>query len=104
MDTRSSKSMVTFSNAFTLAGYPETLPAGDYEILIDEQLIEGLSFLAYRRTATYLTVVGKGARAGRIEMLTIIEQDLELALYRDRNPITPSLDSDAALPPLEDAK
>lgn len=104
MDTRSSKSVVTFSNAFTLAGYPETLPAGDYEVLVDEELLRGLSFLAYRRTAIYLTVVGKGAQDGRVEMLTITEQDLELALNGDRNSIAPSHDSDAALPPLEDAK
>ncbi len=104
MDGRSSKSIVTFSNAFTIAGYSEALPAGDYEILVDEELIQGLSFLAYRRTATYLTVVGKGSRTGRIEMVSITEADLETALDRDRDISKTKDHSGAALPPLEDAK
>lgn len=62
MSMRSSRSTVTFSNPFTLPGYPGDLPAGDYEVLVEEELLQGLSFEAYRRTATYLTVRGRGMR------------------------------------------
>lgn len=68
---RSSRSIVTFSKAFVLPSYTDELPAGEYEVVVEEELLHGLSFEAYRRTATYLTVHGTGSRAGRIEMRPI---------------------------------
>jgi hypothetical protein len=51
------------------AGIPgRTCPPGDYEVLVEEELLQGLSFEAYRRTATYLTVRGRGRHAGRSEL------------------------------------
>ena len=44
MNMRSITSTVTFSNPFTLSGYPGDLPAGEYEILVEEELLQGLSF------------------------------------------------------------
>lgn len=84
MITRSSRSTVTFSNAFTLPGYRDELPAGTYEVVVEEELLEGLSFAAYRRTATYLTVTGKGARTDWSELRPVTERDLEMALRRDQ--------------------
>ena len=54
MNMRSTRSTLTFSNPFALPGYPGNLPPGDYEVLVEEELLQGLSFEAYRRTATYL--------------------------------------------------
>ena len=56
MTVRSTRSTVTFSNPFTLPGYAGDLPAGEYEGLAEEELLQGLSFEACRQTATYLTV------------------------------------------------
>jgi len=78
--------MVTFPNPFTLFGYLDELPAGEYEVLVEEELLEGLSFAAYRRTATYLTVRGKGRRAGHTELRPTTEKDLATALGRDLQP------------------
>ncbi|MBL4915607.1 hypothetical protein [Szabonella alba] len=83
MIMRSSRSTVIFANPFTLAGYPGELPAGCYDILIEEELLQGLSFEAYRRTATYLMVEGKGGHGGKTEMRIITEMDLQEALSRD---------------------
>jgi hypothetical protein len=74
MNMRSTRSTVTFSNPFTLSGYPGDLPAGDYEVLVEEELLQGLSFEAYRRTATYLTVRGRGRHAGRSELRAISDK------------------------------
>lgn len=104
MTMRSTRSTVTFSNPFTLPGYPGDLPAGDYEVLVEEELLQGLSFEAYRRTATYLTVRGKGANTGRTELMAITERDLKQALRRDRAATENNNDSDAALSPQEDLK
>lgn len=104
MNIRSTRSTITFSNPFTLSGYTGDLPAGDYEVLVEEELLQGLSFEAYRRSATYLTVRGKGARAGRSEMRVTTESDLKEALRRDKVATEKNKDSEAALSPQEDLK
>jgi hypothetical protein len=86
MATRSTSSTVHFLRPFTLTGYTDELPPGEYEVLVEEELLEGLSFAAYRRTATYLTVRGRGRMAGRAELRPINETDLETALGPDRKP------------------
>jgi len=102
MNMRSTRSTVTFSNPFTLSGYSGELPAGDYEVLVEEELLQGLSFEAYRRTATYLTVRGRGRHAGRSELRAISDRDLKEALSRDQGAAKTNDHSDAALSPQED--
>ena len=104
MNTRSSSSMVTFSNAFAQPGYPGRLPAGTYEVVVEEELLQGLSFEARRRKATYLIVHGKGGEAGSSAMRPITRNDLELALRHDRLTTETMKHSEAALFPLEDLK
>ncbi|POF32820.1 hypothetical protein [Roseibium marinum] len=84
MKTRSSRSIVTFFRPFTLAGNPDVIPAGDYEVLIEEERLEGRGFLAYRKTATYVFVAGKGGKAGKMEKLEVSGTDLETMLSQDR--------------------
>lgn len=102
MNTRSSTSVVTFLNSFTLSGYPDELPAGAYEVVVEEELLQGHSFEAYRRTATRLVVRGAAGFAGRTEMRRTTERDLEAALGRDRTSADGIIGSDAALSPQED--
>ncbi len=104
MNMRSSRSTVTFSNAFALSGYTDELPAGDYEILAEDELLQELSFEAYRRTATYLLVQGLGGRTGSSELRATTQNDLKQALDRDRALTRHQNDSEAALSPLEDLK
>ncbi len=102
MNTRSIRSTVTFSNPFALPGYPDALPAGDYDLLAEEELLQGLTFEAYRRTATFLTVSGAGGQAGRTEMRSVSERDLKEALRRDAATTETNDHSEAALSPQED--
>ncbi len=102
MIMRSSRSTVTFAHPFSLAGFPGELPAGDYEVVVEEELLQGLGFEAWRRTAAYLTVRGRGRRAGRIEMRAISDSDLKAALGRDQALTDTSNHSEAALSPQED--
>ena len=104
MNTRSSRLMVTFSHPFSLEGYPGELPAGAYEVIVEEELLQGLSFEAYRRTATYLTVRGRGGHAERTELRAISDSDLKEALSRDRGATEKNNHSEAALSPQEDLK
>jgi hypothetical protein len=74
---------VVFSKPFLLKGVDRILPAGDYRVVTDEELIEGLSFPAYRRVATMIFLPAQSHRASSIEMVTIDPLDLQAAQDRD---------------------
>lgn len=102
MNTRSTTLTMTFSNPFSLAGYCGALPAGDYEVVIEEERLQGLSFEVWRRTSTHLTVRGRDSHIGRTEMRATTEHDLNTALSRDRAATQDTNESEAALSPQED--
>jgi hypothetical protein len=67
--TRTTDTIVHFSAPFALPDLVgEVHPAGDYKIAQDEERIEGLSWFAYRRTATYIHLpsIAQGNRLRRI--------------------------------------
>lgn len=85
MIARSLSETVVFSKPFLLKGVDRMLPAGDYRVVTDEELIEGLSFPVYRRVSTMIFVPAtQGASA--IEMVTIDPLDLRGALDKDAAP------------------
>jgi len=81
MLTRTHDKTWTFIKPFMLKGVDRLLPAGDYRVSTDEELIEGLSFPAYRRVATMIFVPGANGRS--LEMLTIDPSELQTAQERD---------------------
>ena len=83
MLTRTRREVVTFRRPFSLKGTGRILPAGSYEVVTDEELIEGLSFPVYRRVATMMLAPTQFSRASSIEMLTIDPADLATAVERD---------------------
>jgi hypothetical protein len=54
MTVRTTETRVMFAHPFKLTSFDEAQPAGTYRLVIDEEEIPGLSFLAFRRTATML--------------------------------------------------
>jgi len=60
------------------------LPPGEYQVVTDEELIEGLSFPVYRRVSTMILVPGR-SRTSTVEMITIDPRDLRAALVRDES-------------------
>ena len=57
MTTRTTTKTVTFAHPFLLKGIDRILPAGDYRVVTDEELIEGVSFPVYRRVSTVAIAV-----------------------------------------------
>jgi hypothetical protein len=94
--------MVTFENGFTIGDSQQELPPGTYEVVVEEELIQGLSFEAYRRTATYLNVRGRGGNAGQTTMQMTTKEQLEHAMACDRALSETTNDSEAALSPQKD--
>ena len=66
---RTTREAVTFDYPFSLDGVEGVQPPGTYTIVMDEDLIEGLSFLAYRRVATtiYLPFGSGSMQAVRVD-------------------------------------
>jgi hypothetical protein len=85
MTTRSQSKSIVFSHPFELKGVDRILPAGDYQVVTDEELIEELSFPVYRRVATMIFVPAESRHASSVEMVAIDPQELRAALERDLN-------------------
>jgi hypothetical protein len=79
---RTQRRTVEFRHAFLLNGIDRILPAGKYDIVSDEELIEGLSFPVYRRVSTIIFVPA-AAQASAIEMVAVDPRDLQSAQDRD---------------------
>jgi hypothetical protein len=71
MTMRTSRKSVTFRRPFSLSGLDEMQPAGTYTVETNEELLESLSFPAWRRTATVILLRPQGGAAG-------IGQDVEI--------------------------
>jgi hypothetical protein len=76
MTIRSRREMVTFKHPFQIRGVDRLLPAGAYEVITDEEMIEGLSFASFRRVATMIMVPAAASRGLTMEMISIGSVDL----------------------------
>jgi len=76
MTTRSRRETVTFRHPFRIKGIDRVLPPGDYEVITDEEMIEGLSFASFRRVATMIMVPAEAPRSSTMEMISIGSVDL----------------------------
>jgi hypothetical protein len=82
MTARTINKTVSFARPFLLKGVDRVLPSGEYRVATDEELIQELSFPAYRRVATMIFVPAE-SRASSIEMVSIDPRDLQEAQDRD---------------------
>lgn len=84
MPTRTTRSVVHFSSPFMLRGFDAPQPAGDYRVEADEEQIEGVSMIAYRRVATFIHLPAIAAASLTAQMVPVDPADLEKALAKDR--------------------
>ncbi|WFU45852.1 hypothetical protein QA640_44365 (plasmid) [Bradyrhizobium sp. CB82] len=83
MTIRSRREVVTFKRPFRIKSIDRLLPAGAYEIITDEETIDGLSFEAFRRVATMMIVPAEGTLGLATEMISIGSVELSDALLID---------------------
>jgi hypothetical protein len=76
---RTTRETVTFEHPFSLYTVDGVQPAGTYTVEIDEELIEGVSFLAYRRVATTIYLPPPHGGAGSIQAVRVDPRDLDAA-------------------------
>lgn len=96
MNIRTTRSTVSFSRPFVLAGIDDAQPAGTYVIETDEELLQAASASAYHRISTLMRLP---PRPGSNELARVIDLDpLELStlLASDAAPEkTPSISPSA---------
>ncbi|MEX0953892.1 MAG: hypothetical protein WDZ83_01620 [Rhizobiaceae bacterium] len=83
MTIRTTQSVVRFSSAFLLPGIDAQQPAGEYRVDHDEELIEGISRLAWRRVGAFIHLPAIAVRSSTQQMVPIDPADLEVALQKD---------------------
>ena len=74
---------VTFRKPFVLGGLDEALPAGAYTVETDEELLDTVSFTAYRRVLTLIHLPANPGNPGLTRTVTIDPNELDAALTRD---------------------
>lgn len=84
MTTRVTTKTVTFRHAFSLDEIEGPLAAGTYRVETEDETLDSVSFVAYRRIATHIFVPAqKGASSG-VQMWAIHPNGLAAALSRDK--------------------
>jgi hypothetical protein len=83
MLTRSQRTTIVFRRPFVMKGLERPQPAGTYDVETEEELLEGLSFPAYRRVST--TITQRTQAPGTVlQALLVDPAELEKAQAADR--------------------
>ncbi len=80
---RTSESGITFIQPFTLESLMVQQKAGTYRVVVDEEPIDGLSFAAYKRVATYIEIPAITVTTGKRQLLQVSHEEITHALERD---------------------
>jgi len=80
---RTKRSIVRFAAPFSLSGMDGVQQPGDYNVDHDEEEIEGISWLAYRRVGTFIHLPAIGSNSRSSTMVAVDPSELEAALVHD---------------------
>lgn len=83
MLNRTKKFIFQLTKEFSFTGSNGILPPGKYSVTEDEVLIEGISWLTYRRIATYIEVPAIGSASMSSQILKIDHDELTAILQQD---------------------
>ncbi|MDK1384310.1 hypothetical protein QN224_02675 [Sinorhizobium sp. 8-89] len=84
MFARTKSRTVHFDEPFRVPDIDQVVPAGDYEVDEDEELIEGISWLAYRRVATFIKLPATIENKFQTRLIAIDPEELERLITADR--------------------
>jgi hypothetical protein len=68
---RTTETTITFRRPFTLSALDKAQPAGTYRLVTEEEEIPGLSFVAFRRTATLLHLPALSATSDTHQVVSV---------------------------------
>lgn len=82
MESRTTTEVVEFLHPFRLSSRSGALPAGQYRVETEEEMLSGISFPVWRRTS--MTIMRHGLASGRlVQALAITPTELAAALATD---------------------
>ena len=84
MAARTTQTTVRFSSAFLLPGFDVPQPAGDYLVDLDEETIEGASWLVWRRVGAFIRLPAIATKSSTQQMVPITPAYLDAALEKDQ--------------------
>jgi hypothetical protein len=84
---RTTRESVTFDHPFSLYAVDGVQPAGTYTVDVDEDLIEGLSFLAYRRIATTIYLPLRHGGPASVQAVRVDPRELDEARRKPELPL-----------------
>ena len=80
---RTNHIQVTFQRPFSLTGVDSVQPAGTYTVETDEEPIQELSFVAYRRVCTRINLAADPSKPGHSETVVVDSKEFDAALAND---------------------
>jgi hypothetical protein len=80
---RTTETTVTFKHPFMMEGLDGPQPAGTYRLVVEEEDIPDLTFLAYRRTATMLHIPAIAVSSHSEQVFFVSSAELAAALETD---------------------
>ena len=83
MPERSTITTVSFLRPFSLSALDGMQPAGTYTVETIDTTLDDLSFVAYRRVSTAITVPALGVGSLQRQVVYIDPLELDVALKRD---------------------
>jgi hypothetical protein len=83
MTVRTTQTIVRFSSTFRLPGLDAPQPAGNYRVDLDEEPIEGASWLGWLRVGAFIYLPAIGIRSSTQQMVPINLEDLDAAFDKD---------------------
>lgn len=86
MIIRTTQTVVQFQSAFLLPEFDTPQPAGTYRVDYDEEMLDSLSTLAWRRVGAFLHLPAIGSGRSTQQMVTLTPGALEALLQRDTLP------------------
>jgi hypothetical protein len=84
MIARITQSTIHFGAPFSLSGVNRILPPGDYTLAEDDELIDGLPWLAYRRVAAFLYLPDVSSNDKPARPIPVDYSELETARRQDQ--------------------
>jgi hypothetical protein len=80
---RMTRCVATFNEPFSLRNAEGVQPSGDYNVYVEDELIQGLSRAAYRRVSTILQLPSISSPQEQSRLVSVNASDLEAALMKD---------------------
>jgi len=79
---RTTQEVVRFRSAFSLPGFDEAQPPGEYIVDQDDEPVEGASWIGWRRVATFIYLPAISARWSKQQMVPVDPAFLKAALEK----------------------